>query len=122
MICPHCHLEDRGGLHSADFCIERLAEIIRRVPVVGGMILPREPVDHDAYRKGLCASCSSAQRSAGLPRCAPCHDKWIAALPTFEPGLEPGKLAPCGATDCGNPTMPGRVRCGPCFRDREAQS
>ena len=118
MICPHCNLEDRGGLHSAQFCIERLAEVIHRVPITGGMIRPRDPVDHDAYRRGLCCDCSVAPCSAGRPRCGPCHTTLVDSRPVFEPRAERDKLAACAAHDCRNPTVPGKVLCAPCTRAR----
>lgn len=119
VICPHCHLENRGGFHSADYCIERLGEIIARLPITG-MILPREPVDHDAYRRGQCCDCATAQRSPGRPRCIACHEAHVARRPVFAPQLQPGQLAPCALAGCSKPTMPGRVRCGPCDRARKA--
>ena len=116
MICPHCHLEDRGGLHSAEFCIERLAEILEHVPITGGMILPRSNVDHDAYRKGLCCDCSTVPCSPGRPRCHSCHDAWLASQPIFASQLRRGQLAPCAAPGCSKPTVPGKLLCSPCTR------
>ncbi len=122
MICPHCKLEDRGGLHSADYCIERLGEILERLPVTGGMILPRPDVDPDAYRAGLCCDCSEAPISAGRPRCTPCHEALQSEQPTMAPQLERGKLGPCALPGCGKPTVPGCVICGPCRRARKGSA
>jgi len=120
--CPHCKLEDRGGLHSAQFCIERLAEIIERVPIVGGMILPREPVGHDAYRAGLCCDCAADPYSEGRPRCARCHEALQASRPSMAPELTRKQLGQCAREDCSNPAVPGRVLCGACRRARKAAS
>ena len=118
MTCGHCGLEDRGGLHSSEFCIEVLAEVIRRVPVTGGMIRERGPVDHDAYRAGRCITCP-APHSAGRPRCGSCHQAYEAGLPrTGEPELERGRLARCAVAGCHSPAVPGAVICGPHRRAR----
>jgi len=120
MTCPHCHLEDLGGLHGPEGCVEVLAEVLQRVSIAGPMILPREPVDHDAYRQGLCCDCGQAQHSAGRPRCQACHDRRVAAQATYKPGLKRDRLGHCGRGDCRNPTLPGSVICAPCGRELDA--
>lgn len=121
MICQWCRIDVDGGYHSAEFCIERLAEVVNRVYAGLPMIVERPPVDHDAYRHGLCCECAEVPYSAGRPRCAPCHAKWEVAQPTFDfaPGLDRGALGVCSATDCSYPTMPGRVLCASCTREKK---
>ena len=116
MICPHCHLEDLGGLHGPDYCVEVLAEVIERLPITG-MIRPRGPVDHDAYRRGLCCDCSTARHSAGRPRCAPCHAALTSGLPDMTPQRDRNQLGVCSQPGCSKPTVPGRVLCGPHYRE-----
>ena len=116
MICPHCKLEDLGGLHSSEFCIENLAEVMVRMPITG-MVIERKPVDHEAYRKGLCCDCSTVPHSAGRPRCAPCHEAFTAGRSEFKPKLGRDQVGVCGLPNCSNPTLPGYLRCGPHCRE-----
>ena len=108
MICPHCQLRTAAACTRLDFCIERLAEILERVPITGGMILPRSNVNHDAYRKGLCCDCSTVPYSPGRPRCHSCHEAWLASQPIFMPQLHRGQLGSCVAPGCSNPPCPAR--------------
>lgn len=119
MICAHCQLENRGGLHSADWCIERLAEIVEHLPVTGGMIRPRPPVDSDAYRAGRCCDCSEAAISAGRPRCESCNQTLVSSQPSTVPQLDRKQLGRCALPGCAKPTVPGCVICGPCRRARK---
>lgn len=118
-VCDYCHQDDLGGLHTADYCVEVLAEVIRREPVTGGMILPRRPVDHDAHRQGRCVDCGAQPHSAGRPRCEGCHAAAEAALPSMAPQLARGKLASCARSGCARPIVPGRVLCAACTRARQ---
>ena len=112
MICPNCHLEKQGGYHSAEFCIESLAEVISHTPI-GGMIRPRPEVNHEAYCWGLCCDCAEVPHMAGRVRCAKCHEAWEATLPQSEPQLQRGQRGTCMVPGCEAPSPPGILRCPP---------
>jgi hypothetical protein len=121
MICAHCHVEDRGGIHSPVWCCDFLGPPVPVVanPVRIGRLLDPIPADREAraaaYRAGLCVDCQTARHSAGRPRCTPCHD--AQARQAIPPGAARG-LGVCALEGCPAPTVPGKVICAPCTRAR----
>jgi hypothetical protein len=122
MICAHCHLEDRGGIHSPVWCCDFVGPPVPVVvnPVRIKTLLDPRPVDRTgraaAYRAGTCTDCRTARHSAGRPRCTDCHDARAQARQAIAPGCLRGRLGVCALVGCHAPTVPGKVLCSPCTR------
>lgn len=83
MTCPWCHVEDLGGLHTPEGCVEILAEVLTRVSAARPMIVPlpragpsrprhrRSPwVPQSARAFGIrptATGCRSGNRARGRP-------------------------------------------------------